>query len=44
MILLALQDGKTALYLASGCDHVSVVEKLIGALAKIDLSDKVLYI
>ena len=37
-----LQDGKTALYLASEQGHVSVVRILIAAHAAVSLKDKVL--
>ena len=42
-VAFVVQNGKTALHLASEQDHVSVVQMLIGAHAKVNLKDKVLY-
>ena len=43
IVILTPQDGKTALHLASHYDRVGVVQLLIGAHAKLNLQDKVLY-
>lgn len=40
----AIQEGKTALHLASQYGHISVVRILVGAHACINLQDKVLQI
>ena len=41
IFLLVFQDGFTPLYIASECNHLKVVELLLGAGANVDLATNV---
>lgn len=43
LTLVGVQDGKSALYLASECGHACIVQELTAACANINLQDKVPY-
>ena len=42
-VIITVQDGKTALHLASKHGHAMIVRLLIGANADLNLQDQVLY-
>ena len=44
IVIITLQDGKTALHLAAEHGHIAVVKELLGAHADMNLQDKVRYV